>query len=110
MKNRQKQLKIKEKIRKNFDYDNDYKKELLISKERNIFRDIFNDRLEQLQLATHDIDYRNLKYEVITSSDDYQFDGLKDPLTPLNDIKLGKVSTQEAKNTQKEYNKQSNLI
>ena len=52
LKNRQKQLKIKEKqikaiqdksienIKKYSDYDNDYKKELLISKEREIFRDI----------------------------------------------------------------------
>ena len=35
-----------EKIKKYSDYDNDYKKELLLSKEREIFRDIYNDRLE----------------------------------------------------------------
>ena len=65
-----------EKIRKYSDYDNDYTKELLISKEIKIFKDIYNDRLEQLQLASNDIDYNNLKYEVITSGDDYQFNGL----------------------------------
>ena len=31
-----------------FDYDNDYKNELLISKEREIFKDIYNDRLDQI--------------------------------------------------------------
>ena len=69
-KNRQKQLKIEakkqikviqdksiENTKKYFDYDNDYKKELLLSKEREIFRDIYNDRLEQLQLASHNVDY-----------------------------------------------------
>ena len=35
-----------EKIKKYSDYDNHYKKELLLSKEKEIFRDIYNDRLE----------------------------------------------------------------
>ena len=64
-----------EKIERYSDYDNDYKKELLLSKEREIFRDIYNDRLEQLQLATDNVDYNNLNYEVITSGDKHQFDG-----------------------------------
>ena len=95
-----------EKIKKYSDYDNDYKKELLLSKEREIFRDIYNDRLEQLQLASHKVDYNNLNYEVITSGDKYQFDGLKEPLVFLKEIKEGKTSIQEAKNIQKEFNKQ----
>ena len=37
-----------EKNKKYSGYDNDYKKELLISKEREIFRDIYNDRLDQI--------------------------------------------------------------
>ena len=44
------------------------------------------------------------------SGDEYKFDGLKDPLVLLNNIKQGKISIQEAKNTQKEYNKYLNLI
>ena len=99
-----------EKIKKYSDYDNDYKKELLISKEREILRDIYNDRLEQIQLANHNVDYNNLNYEVITSGDEYQFNGLEDPLVLLKEIKQGKISIQEAKNTQKEFNKQLNLI
>ena len=99
-----------EKIKKYSDYDNDYKKELLISKEREILRDIYNDRLEQIQLANHNVDYNNLNYEVITSGDEYQFNGLEDPLVLLKEIKEGKISIQEAKNTQKEFNKQLNLI
>ena len=99
-----------EKIKKYSDYDNDYKKELLISKEREILRDIYNDRLEQIQLANHNVDYNNLNYEVITSGDEYQFNGLEDTLVLLKEIKEGKISIQEAKNTQKEFNKQLNLI
>ena len=123
LKNRQKQLKIKgkkqikaiqdksiKKIKKYSDYDNDYKKELLISKEREIFRDIYNDRLEQIQLGNRNVDYNNLNYEVITSGDEYQFNGLEDLLVFLKEIKEGKILIQEAKNTQKEFNKQLNLI
>ena len=92
-------------IKKYSDYDNDYKKELLISKEREIFKDIYNDRLEQTELANNDINYNNLNYEVITSGDEYQFDGLEYPLVLLKNIKKGKISVQKAKNIQKEYNK-----
>ena len=98
-----------EKIKKYSDYDN-YKKELLISKEREIFRDIYNDRLDQIQNASHNINYDNLSYKVMRSGDEYKFDGLKDPLVPLDNIKKGKILIQEAKNTQKEYNKYLNLI
>ena len=49
-----------EKIKKYSDYDNDYKKELLISKEREIFKDIYNNRLDQIQNASHNINYDNL--------------------------------------------------
>ena len=75
-----------EKINKYSDYDNDYKKELLISKEREIFRDIYNDRLDQIQRASQDIDYNNLNYKVMSSGDEYRFDGLEDPITLLNYI------------------------
>ena len=88
-----------EKIKKYSDYDNDYKKELLISKERGIFRDIYNDRLDEIQSASHNINYNNLSYKFMGSGDEYKFDGLKDPLVFLNNIKKGKISIQEANNT-----------
>ena len=47
-----------EKIRKYSDYD--YKKELLHAKEREIFRDIYNDRLDQIERASVKINYNNL--------------------------------------------------
>ena len=51
-----------------------------------------------------------MNYEVITSGNKYEFDGLKDPLVFLKEIKEGRISIQEAKNIQKEFNKQLNLI
>ena len=99
-----------ENIKKYSDYDNDYKKELLLSKEREIFRDIYDDRLEQLQLARDNVDYNYLNYEVITSFDKYQFDGVKDPLVFLKEIKEARILIQEAKNIQKDSNKQLNFV
>ena len=52
-------------------YDYDYKKELLLSKEREIFRDIYNDRLDEIEVANLDVDYRNSKYKVLSSGDEY---------------------------------------
>ena len=98
------------KIKKYSDYDNDYRKELLLSKEREIFRDIYNDRLEQLQLVSHNVDFNNFDYEVITSGNKYQFNGVKYPLVFLKEIKEGRISIQEAKNIQKVFNKQLNFI
>ena len=51
-----------------------------------------------------------MNYEVITSDDKYQFDGVKDPLVFLKEIKEGRISIQEAKNIQKQFNKQLNFI
>ena len=77
--------------------DNDYKKVLLISKEREIFRDIYHDRLDQIQRSSDDIDYNNLNYKVMSSGKEYKFDRLKDPLVFLNDIKQGKISITRSK-------------
>ena len=102
--------KLIEKTKQYSDYDIDYKKELLVSKEREIFKDIYNDRLEQIERFDNDIDYNNLSYEFIKSGNKCKFDGFEDPLQFFNNTKNGKISVKEAKNIQKEYNKKLNLL
>ena len=51
-----------------------------------------------------------MNYEVISSGDKCEFDGLKDPLVFLKEIKGGRISIQEAKNIKKEFNKQLDFI
>ena len=51
-----------------------------------------------------------MNYEVIASGDEYRFNGLEDPLVLPKEIKEGKISIKEAKNTQKEFYKQLNLM
>ena len=50
-------------INKN-DYKDDYKDKLLLSKEREIFKDIYNKRLNKIEELNNKIDYDNLEYAV----------------------------------------------
>ena len=83
--------------------DDDYKKELLRSKEREIFKDIYNKRLDEIEDANNKIDYNNLKYAVAGSGDEYRFSKIEDPIIFLDKIKKGKISLKEAKDQQQNY-------
>ena len=88
--------------------DNDYKDKLLISREIDVFKNIYNKRLDKIEELNNKIDYNNLKYVVEKSgvkknSVEYDFKKIKDPITFLNNIKEGKISIQEAKDKQKNY-------
>ena len=90
----EKQIKAIQDNRKQLISDYDYKNKLLISKEREIFKDISNKRLDKIEELNNKIDYDNLKY-----------------VEYLNDIKKGKISTEEeAKEQQKDYYNYLNTI
>ena len=57
--------------------NNDYKNKLLLSKEREIFKDIYNKRLDKIEELNNKIDYDNLKYVIVSSGDEYSFDKFK---------------------------------
>ena len=69
----------------NINNDN-YKDKLLLSKEREIFKDTYNKRLDKIKELNNKIDYNNLKYGVVSSGDEYSFDKLEDPIAFLSDI------------------------
>ena len=93
----------------NIDND-DYKDKLLLSKEREIFNDIYNKRLDKLEELNNKIDYNNLNYVVVSSGDEYNFNNLDDPLTFLNNIKKGQISLNEAIEQQRNYYNYLNII
>ena len=93
----------------NIDND-DCKDKLLLSKEREIFKDIYNKRLDKLEELNNKIDYNNLNYVVLSSGDEYNFINLDDPLTFLNNIKKGKISLNEAIEQQRNYYNYLNII
>ena len=92
------------------DDDDDYKDKLLLSKEREIFKDIYNKRLDKIEELNNKIDYDNLMYVLVNSGKLFDFAGLKDPLTFLGEIKKGKMSLEEAKNIQQNYLDYLNII
>ena len=106
----EKQIKAIQDNRKQLISNNDYKNKILISKEREIFKDIYNKRLDKIKELDNKIDYDNLKYVVERSGVEYNFNEMKDPITFLNDIKEGKISLEEAKEKQKEYYNYLNTI
>ena len=64
----------------------DYKNKLLLSKEREIFKDIYNKRLDKIEELNIKIDYYNLEYAVYRRRKKYDFSKLIDPLTLLDEI------------------------
>ena len=81
----------------------DYKDKLLLSKEREIFKDIYNKRLDKTEELNNKIDYNNLKYATVNSGKTFDSSTLKDSLTLLNGIKKSEISLEEAKNNQQNY-------
>ena len=88
----------------------DYKDKLLLSKEREIFKHIYNKRLDEIEELNNKIDYDNLEYVVYSSKKKYNFSELTDPMTFLNEIKKGKMSLEEAKIYQQDYLDYLNII
>ena len=89
---------------------NDYKDKLLLSREREIFKDIFNKRLDRIEELNNKIDYNNLKYVSVNNRSSYSFSELEDPLTLLNEIKKRETSLEEAKTEQQNYLEYLNVI
>ena len=94
----------------NINKDDDYKDKLLLSREREIFKDIYNKRLDTIKELNNKIDYNNLNYVVVGIDDKYSFDDLDDPLTLLNNIKKGEISMEKAIKQQYNFHKYLNLI
>ena len=61
--------------------NNDYKNKLLLSNEREIFKDIYNKRLDKIEEFNNKVDYDNLEYVVVNSGKLYDFSELKGLLT-----------------------------
>ena len=88
----------------------DYKDKLLLSREREIFKDIYNKRLDKIEELNNKIDYNNLKYVILWNGSSYSFFELEDPITFLNEIRKGETSLEEAKITQGNYLEYLNVI
>ena len=64
----------------------DYKDKLLFSKEREIFKDIYNKRLDKIEEMNNEINYDDLDYVVLRSDMENNFSIEKYPISLLNAI------------------------
>ena len=101
---------VKENKKQVADIDEDYKNKLLFSKEKEIFKNIFNEKPDKIEELNERIIYNNQRYIVISTGKIIEFDESEDSLIFSNDIKTGKISLEEAKNLQKDYNEYLNKI
>ena len=88
----------------------DYKNKLLCSKEREIFKDIYNKKLDEIEKMNNKIDYNDLEYVVLSNDMACNFSVEKYPISLLNDIKSGKTTLKEAKDAQENYRYYLNII
>ena len=77
---------------------------------REIFKDIYNKRLDKIEELNNKIDCYNLNYVVADTGDKHSFDDLDDSLTFLNNIKKGEISMDKAMEQQYNFRKYLNLI
>ena len=81
----------------------DYKDKLLLSKEREIFKDIYNKRLDKIEEMNNEIDYDDLDHVILRNNMEYNFSIEKDPISLPNAIKEVEILLEEANNRQKSY-------
>ena len=85
--------------------DDDYEDKLLHSKEREIYRNIYNKRLDKIEELTEKINDDNLIFAIISTGKTIDFTKKDDPLTFLNKIQKRKITIEEAKESQKDFDK-----
>ena len=105
-----KAIQDKQLVNININKGDDYKDKLLLSKEREIFKNTYNKRLDKVEELNNKIDYDNLKYVAVNSRTEYNFSELTDPITFLNKIKKGELPLEEAKIYQQDYLDYLNII
>ena len=90
--------------------NDDYEDKLLHSKEREIFRNIYNKRLDKIEELAEKIDNNNLIFTIISTGKTINFSKKDDPLTFFNKIKKRKITIEEAKESHKDFNRYLKII
>ena len=83
----------------------------MFSKEREIFQNIYNENLDKIEQLTNKTNYDYLKYVSESSGTETVFYAKKKyHLVFLNDIKTTKITIDEAKDSQEDFNKYLKMI
>ena len=81
-----------------------HENELLFPKEKEIFKNIYSNRLNKIKELTRKIDYDDLKFIAQSSGNKTDFTEIEDLIVFLNNIKKGELTREKAKDLQ-EFNK-----
>ena len=79
--------------------------ELLLLKEREIFKNISNQRLNKIDELSKTIDYGDLKSIISSNGTETDFSKLKDPVPFLDSIRKREISIQEVRHKEEEFNR-----
>ena len=77
----------------------------MLSKEKEIFKNIYSKRLDKIEELSKSIDYSDWKFIVNSSGLETDFSELKDPVAFLDSIKQREVLVEEARYKQEEFNR-----
>ena len=77
----------------------------MISKEREIFKNIYSKRLNKIDELSKTIDYGDLKFITSSSGTETDFSKLKNPVASLDSIRKLEISIEEARRKQEEFNR-----
>ena len=88
----------------------DYEDKLLILKEQEIFKNIYNKRLDKIKDLGKKIDDKNFVFTTISTGRKTDLSRKYDPLALLNKIKKGEITIEEAKESQKDFNNYLKMV
>ena len=89
---------------------NDYKNELWISKEREIFKNIYNKKLDKIEKLANKFNYDDLKYVTESSAIETDFSVKANPVYFFNNVKTNKITIEKTKASLEDFNKYLNMI
>ena len=74
-----------------------YENELLLLKEREMFKNTYNKRLDRIEESTKKIDYGDFKFFAESNDNKTDFTEIENPVDFLNNIKINKITIEQAK-------------
>ena len=101
----EKQIKAIEENKKQLQNKQAGNNELLLSKERQIFKNIYDKRLNKIDQLSKKLNYGDLKFIISSSGTETNFSGLKDSVAFLDSIRKRGIYIEEAQHKQEEFNR-----
>ena len=77
----------------------------MLSKEREILKNIYNETLDKIDELLKKIDYGDLEFIISSSGTETNFNRLKDPVAFLDSVRKREISIEEVRYKQEEFNR-----